>query len=453
MGAFKAYDIRGIYNKDFNREDVYRMGFFLPFVLKAKKVLIGRDVRHSSDEIFEALTSGIMDAGADVYDMGLTTTPMVYWATAKYGFEASVQITASHNPPEYNGLKVSRRKALPVGYDSGLGELEQLVKNSPVESAAPKGKQFSFDIREEYVAFIKKFSTDFSRLKIAIDCSNGMAALLVKEFFGNLPHYIFDDLDGSFPNHAPNPLEEENVDALKELVVKEKCDVGIIFDGDADRVMFVDEKGRFIRPDIMIALLGEYFSKKGTLGQVVMDIRSSKRVGAYLEKLGFKTYLWKVGRAFAAPKLKELDAVYGGELAGHYYFKDFYFSDSAFLAVMLLLDVVAEKHTKGYSLSQLVDKINGNWANSGEVNFKIDNKSEAMAALKNHFTGLEAPKVFLDFDGYRIEYNDWWFNVRPSNTEPYLRFIAEATTSELLAQKLSEVREVLWPFLHTNMPN
>ncbi|MDZ4204799.1 MAG: phosphomannomutase/phosphoglucomutase [Bacteroidales bacterium] len=446
MGAFKAYDIRGIYNKDFNKHDVYRIGFFLPQLLKSTKVLVGRDIRESSDEIFEALAHGITDAGADVYDLGLSTTPMVYWATANFGFDASVQITASHNPREYNGMKVSRTLAMPVGYDTGLGELEKLVRNTPVEPVIRRGTIHPFPVHSDYVDFIRGFMSDFSKLKIAIDCSNGMAAMLVKEFFGNAPAYIYDEMDGTFPNHEPNPLEEENVEDLKKLVVREKCDLGIIFDGDADRVMFVDEKGRFVRPDLMIALLGHYFKNKGRLGSVVMDIRSSKGVESYLNKLGFQCYLWRVGRAYATPKLRELDATFGGELAGHYYMKDFYYSDSAFLAVMLMLDVIATHHEQGMPFSQLIENINAGWANSGEVNFRIEQKAKAMEALRDHFNAIESPQVFLDFDGFRLEYASWWFNVRPSNTEPYLRFLAEATSHEILDQKLREVKEVLSRF-------
>lgn len=444
--AFKAYDFRGIFDYDFTLDDVYKIGYFLPQLLKSDKVLVGRDIRTSSDDIFKALTEGITDTGADAYDMGLTTTPMVYWATAKFGFGASVQITASHNPKEYNGLKVSRSEALPVGYDTGLNQLEALVETGKIVKKDTKGKIHVFRFIEEYIDFINAYRPDFSKLIIAVDCSNGMASLFVKEFLGDQLHYIYDEPDGSFPNHEPNPLEEENVEDLKNLVLEKGCDLGIIFDGDADRVMFVDNLGRFIRPDILIALLGDYFKKHDRIGPVVMDIRSSKRVGEYLEKLGFETHLWKVGRAFAALKLRELDAVFGGELAGHYYFKDFFFSDSAFLAVMLMLDVLAEKQAKGISLSQWVDEVNGTWANSGEINFKIVRKAEAMEALKDYFTQTEKALAFLDFDGYRIEFIDWWFNVRPSNTEPYLRFLAEAESHEVLSAKLQKVREIISKF-------
>ena len=221
MNAFHAYDIRGIYNSDFNKDDVYKIGFFLPKLLNTNKIFVGRDMRTSSPEIFEYLCKGITDAGADVHTCGLTTTPMVYFATARYGFHASVQITASHNSKEYNGMKISRDNALPVGLDTGLGELKTMMETLPVKPLDHKGKIINFDFREEYLAFQKKYLSDLSQLKIAVDCSNGMAALLIKDILGSAPAYIFDELDGTFPNHEPNPLIEDNVEALKSLVKKE----------------------------------------------------------------------------------------------------------------------------------------------------------------------------------------------------------------------------------------
>ena len=242
MSAFKAYDFRGVFGKDYTLDDIYRIGFFLPELLNVKKILVGRDMRLSTPAMFEALTNGITDAGCDVYDMGLTTTPMVYYFTAKHNFDASVMITASHNPKEYNGLKVSRTGALPVGYDTGLGQLEQMIKETPVP-APTKGKIFPHDVKEEYLAFQRQYSYDISNLKIAMDCSNGMATILVKDLFGTAPVYLYDELDGTFPHHEANPLEKENMRDLQQLVLKEKADIGVIFDGDADRVLFVDEKG------------------------------------------------------------------------------------------------------------------------------------------------------------------------------------------------------------------
>ena len=444
MGAFHAYDIRGIYNVDFDKEIAYKVGFFLPKLLSADKVLVGRDARVSSDEIHDYLLKGLTDAGADVYDIGLSTTPMVYFGTANYGFKASVQITASHNPAEYNGLKVSRENALPVGYDTGLGQIKEWIESGrETVPATVKGVVHPMDIKADYLAFLLKYKEDWSSLKIAMDVSNGMASLFVRDIFGDQPAYIYEDMDGRFPNHEPNPLVQKNVEDLKKLVAQTKADIGVIFDGDADRVMFVDENSRFISPDLMIAVLGHYFlEERGEKGYIHQDIRSSKAVGEYLAPMGGVMNTWRVGRAYAALKLREIDGVYGGELAGHYYFRDFFYSDSGLLAAILILNVVAKMKVQGVSLSQLVSRIE-KYKNSGEINFRLEDKKGAMDAVRDYFMGTEQSTAYMDFDGYRVEFPQWWFNIRPSNTEPYLRFLCEATTQELLDEKVAKVREIL----------
>lgn len=444
MGAFHAYDIRGVYNVDFDKETAYKTGFFIPELLGADKVLVGRDCRVSSDEIHDSLVKGITDAGADVYDLGLSTTPMVYFGTADYGFKASVQITASHNPAQYNGMKVSRENALPVGLDNGLGQIRDWIDaGRECKVAGKRGEVHMMDIHKAYLDFLLKYRQDYSGLKIAMDVSNGMASLYVKEIFGDAPAYIYDTMDGRFPNHEPNPLIQENVADLKALVKKTGADIGVIYDGDADRVMFVDENSRFISPDLMIAVLGHWFlEEKGEKGIVLQDIRSSKAVGEYLRPMGAEMVTWKVGRAFAARKLREIDGVYGGELAGHYYFRDFFYSDSGLLASILILNVVARMKKQGISLSRLISRIE-KYHNSGEINFRIEDKQGAMDAVRDYFMNAEKPTAYMDFDGYRVEFQDWWFNIRPSNTEPYLRFICEASTEGLLDEKVGIVRRLL----------
>lgn len=445
MGAFHAYDIRGIYNKDFDKEIAYKVGFFLPELLKAKDILVGRDARVSSPEIREWLVKGITDAGANVTDIGLSTTPMVYFATAKYGFKCSVQITASHNPKEYNGLKVSCENALPVGYDNGLGDIEKwIIEGKECIKADHCGTITKKDIKKEYIKFLSKYKADYSNLNIGVDFSNGMAALVVKDILGTPAniHYIFDEIDGTFPNHEANPLVPENIVALQGLVKKEKCDIGVIYDGDADRVMFIDENSKFISPDLIIALMGHYWlEKRGFKGNVLQDIRSSKAVGEYLKPMGAQMNTWKVGRAFAARKLREIDGIYGGELAGHYYFKEFFYSDSGIMASLIVLDIVAEMKRNGISLSQAISMI-ARYKNSGEINFKIENKKAAMDAVRDFFINQEKPVASMDFDGYRVEFKKWWFNIRPSNTEPFLRFIAEAQTDKLLKEKVEKAKEI-----------
>lgn len=444
MGAFHAYDIRGIYNVDFDRETAYKVAYFIPELLGTDKVAVGRDCRVSSDEIHDAVLKGIADAGADVYDLGLTTTPAVYFATANFGFKASIQITASHNGPQYNGMKVSTENARAVGYDAGLKTIRQWIdEGRPTPVAAKRGSVHPLDVTEDYLAFLLRYKGDYSNIRIAMDLSNGMANLYAKRIFGDAPDYLFDELDGRFPNHDPNPLIPKNIEALQALVRKSGADVGVIYDGDADRVMFVDENARFISPDLMIAVLGRYFLvERGEKGLVLQDIRSSKAVGEYLAPMGGEMRTWKVGRAFAAEKLREIDGVYGGELAGHYYFRDFFYSDSGLLASIIILNVVSALKKEGRTLSSLIAEIE-KYENSGEINFRLEDKAGAMEAVREMFCAQEKPTAFMDFDGYRVEFPQWWFNIRPSNTEPYLRFICEASSRELLDEKVAAVRKLL----------
>ena len=465
MRAFKAYDIRGVYNRDFDGDDVYKIGFFLPKLLNTEKILVGFDCRTSSPEIFQRLCEGITEAGADVYQMGFATTPMVYYITASEGFEASVQITASHNSKECNGLKISRTNAFPVGEDTGLRELKRMTEEEKIVPVENKGTVHDYGGSiPKMVQFLQKHKKDISNLDIGIDCSNGMASLLVKQVIGNSPEYIFDTMDGTFPNHEPNPLNQKNVESLKNLILDKKLDIGVIFDGDADRVMFVDENGRFIPPDIITAVLAVHFFNRSTqsflapesdppllraiLEQlntnqwVVHDIRTSRAVPEFIDKMGGKTFMWKVGHPHAKLKMRELDAVCGGELAGHYYFRDFYYCDSAMVACLIVLGIASEMKENGHAFSSLIELI-AKYANSGEINFKIENKTEMMETLKEHFTSQEKPLNIYDMDGYRIEFPDWWFNIRPSNTEPYLRLVVEADTEELLNIKLDEIEAIL----------
>ena len=446
MSAFKAYDIRGVWGKDFNEDTVYKIGYFLPELLNTDHVIVGRDVRASSPTIHDRLIEGITDRGADVLDLGLSTTPMVYWATTHLNADASVQITASHNPAEYNGLKISRTGALPVGGDSGLKDLEKMVNEKQVVPVEKKGsvKDYSY-VRDEYVEYFLPLSKGLEDLNISLDCSNGMSNLVIKDILANNKniHYIYDSFDGTFPNHEPNPLEEKNCRDLEKEVIKNKSDVGVIYDGDADRVIFVDDKGQWIQPDYVTAVLGYYYGKQGRKGNALCDIRTSKSTTDYLEKNGWNCTLWKVGHAFAKIKIREIKGIFGGELAGHYYFQDFGNCDSGVLASLLVLHVVKDLKKEGKKLSDLLAEI-VTYANSRETNFKLENKDGAIGALYEKYAP-SAEKV-MDFDGYRIEYSDWWFNVRKSNTEPYLRIVAEAKDENLLKAKMEEISAIIHQF-------
>ena len=447
MGAFHAYDIRGVWGVDFDASLAYKVGYFIPSLLGASKVLVGRDCRLSSQQIRDALVRGVCDAGADVDDLGLATTPLVYYGTASLGYKASVQITASHNPAEYNGMKLSRENALPVGLDSGLGQIKEWVesgRSTPV--AERRGRVRSLDIRRQYLDFLQGFKqSGTSGLNLSFDLSNGMACLFAHEVFkGENAGFIFDTLDGSFPNHDPNPLLPCNTQALRDFVRGRGSDLGIIYDGDADRVMFVDDRSRFVAPDLVIALMAEYFCgiKGAERPRVLQEIRSSKGVGEALEEYGAELHTWRVGRAYAAPKLREIDGLWGGELAGHYYFKDFFYSDSGLLASIIMVRIVSALKERGVRLSERMDEMS-RYRNSGEINFRVEDKKGAMDAVKAYFESSGTPSAVMDFDGWRLEWPQWWFNIRPSNTEPYLRFICEARSEALLQEKIALAQEII----------
>jgi len=321
--------------------------------------------------------------------------------------------------------------------------LEKLVESKEPKITKTKGTIQKIELREAYMAFLNSYRSDFSELRIAVDCSNGMASLFVKDLLGTNAFYINDKADGNFPGHDPNPLKPSNQEQIKSMVINRQCDIGLIFDGDADRVMFIDENGQFISPDLIIALLGHYFfEQKGMKGKVLQDIRSSKAIGEYLAQFGAEVETWRVGRAYGAGKLREIDGLYGGELAGHYYFRDFYYSDSALLAALIVLDLLTKFKESGFTLSKLIKAISG-YHNSGEINFKIEQKQAAMDAVCAFFTKNEKPVQTLDFDGYRLDFEDWWFSIRPSNTEPYLRFIAEAQSEKKLNEVVAATNKII----------
>jgi len=440
MKAFKAYDIRGVFDSDMSVELAYKVGFFLPKLLDAKTILVGRDMRISSPVIFESLSKGITDANCNVLDISLSSTPMVYFSTVYFKADGSVQITASHNPAKYNGLKISRKMAVPVGGETGLKTLEEMCKNEKVVVKNEKGTIKSVDGKTPYIKFLRKYKDDYSKLKIAVDCSNGMASLLIKDILGEDVIYLNDTLDGTFPSHEPNPLDPNNCKQLQHAVVKNKCDLGIIFDGDADRVMFIDEKGGYIPADHLMAILGEKMLEMRGERIAVVDIRTSKSTTEHLEKLGYRVIMWKVGHVHAKAKLRETGAVFGGELAGHYYFKEFNNCDSGLFAMIMLLNLISKKHEENQSLSTLISDI-VKYEASGEINFKVENKDEVIDILKNTYSE-KALKV-LDTDGFRIEYKSWWFGVRKSNTEPYLRLVVEASNKQELKEKIEELTKII----------
>ena len=333
MGFFKAYDMRGTFGVDFDLETVRRVGLALPRVVSGSRWLVGRDCRRTSDGVAEALKEGLRLAGAEVFDLGLSTTPMVYFFTAVDGYDGSVMVTASHNPPSDNGLKVSRRSSTPVGYADGLDKVERLVADSSLSFAGRRGEEHTLDHAEaigRYAARLEELTRgiSLSGLKYAVDCSNGMASLFVRRLFPGAT-VINDVLDGSFPAHSPNPLNPEARKQIASLVREKNLHCGVIFDGDADRAMFVDENGDFVQPDYLIPLVARASmaecAAEGASAQrrtVLHDVRTSRGTVEALEEMGCTPFMVRVGHAFAKPAMREQSAICGGELAGHYYFGD-----------------------------------------------------------------------------------------------------------------------------------
>ncbi len=445
MNPFKAYDIRGVYNRDITPELAYRIGRVAPGVFHAASVLVGRDPRVSSPALRDALCRGITDSGADVVDLGICTTPTTYYFTGENGFDCGIMITASHNPKEHNGLKFSKTGALPAGYESGLSEVEAATKKPLPPPAAKPGSVRTFDYLETLLAYYRSKLPDLSGLRFAVDTSNGSSGLLARRLFGDRAVYLNEPLDGTFPNHSPNPLEPAASRQLSEAVVSGGLDGGVIFDGDADRCMFVDERGAFIRPDLVTAVLARTMLARYPASNILCDIRTSRSTTEEISRLGGVPHLWKVGHAFAKLRLRELDAPVGGELAGHYYYREFHHCDSAVLTAMTVLGVVAEAKRAGKTFASIIASFD-RYANTGECNYTVPDKAGALRAVHD-WAAARAPDTVFDFDGYRFEWADRWFNIRPSNTEPYLRLIAEARDADSLAALKAELEEVLSPFI------
>ena len=448
MGFFKAYDMRGTFGVDFDLDTVYRVGRELPGVIGAKRFLVGRDCRQTSPQVAAVLMAGLAEGGAEVSDLGLATTPMVYFFTAEDDFDASVMITASHNPPTDNGLKVSKRGAMPVGYESGLAEVERRV--------AGEGKAIGMSLKfrtcekatsvtdperlARYVAWLRAHALPTSDLKFAVDCSDGMASILAHELFPGAV-FINDTPNGAFPHHSPNPLLAASREQLAAVVREKGLDCGVIFDGDADRCMFVDETGAFIQPDYLIPVLASTYHEPGAT--VIHDVRTSRAAIEAIRAQGATPVIGKVGHAYAKVLLREVKAVCGGELAGHYYFRDFHGCDSGELAALRILGAFAEAKAQGQTVSAFMAPLLGKYANSGEVNFKVEDKPAAIARVLEAAKGLAPETGRTTIDGYRLEYDAGWISVRQSNTEPYLRLIVECDTRARLNEWLGRLTSAI----------
>ena len=427
MGIFKAYDIRGVYGSDFDAETSRRIAYFSVIHLAAERVVLSRDMRSSSPEIASAAARGIVDAGAHCLDIGQASTPMNYFAVVHMDADAAIQITASHNPGEYNGFKISRRGAQPVGYDSGLSEIEKLVVGKGNITPVGGGKREETDVSEAYTRHVLSTAGEISPLTIVVDAANGMGGLTLPAILDGLPVKsipLFFELDGSFPNHDPNPLKSENLVQLCDRVRAEGADLGVAFDGDADRCVFVDETGRVISCDLITAIIGREMVSRSGGGKVIYDVRSSRAVREEIEKAGGTAIREKVGHSFIKATMRREDALFGGELAGHYYFKDNFYADSAAIAMVKFLEIITSSGKKASELVGLVNR----YVTTGEINLEVEDKDEIIRRITDEFSDGSLDSL----DGITCDYSNWWFNVRKSNTEPLLRVVIEANDEATL---------------------
>lgn len=447
---FKAYDIRGIYPDQFDETDAWKIGYgtarFLRSLLTGyergqanyQSLCVGRDMRTHSEKLATALIDGMNAAGANVIDIGMIDTPQMYFAINHLGTCGGVQVTASHNPAKYNGFKVSGLQAKPVGVDTGLRDIEHIAMALVHTKGRSDGSVQKHDLTKEYKNHVLKFlSPRIKPLKVAVDASNGMAGKTVPAVFGDLPVEFVElnfEHKGKF-KHEPNPLVEKYLAELKRTVKKEKCDFGICFDGDADRLMMIDEKGKTIGCDLITALMAEYFLVQYPNSTVVYDLRSSWVVAEEILKNGGTPRRERVGHAFMKKALRDSHAVFGGELSGHFYYRDNFWADSAMITLAHVLNIVSKSEV---SVSELIKPLK-RYHSSGEINFEVADKKAAMATLTKMYSDADIDNL----DGVTIRYKDWWFNCRPSNTEPLLRLNVEAKTAEMLKEKLEELEKQL----------
>lgn len=438
MDVFKAYDVRGIYGTELTDSLAYAVGRALVVYLKAKHVAVGHDMRSHSAPLYKNLIQGMIDEGATVWKIGLCETPALYFAVHHLKTDGGAMITASHNPPQYNGIKLTRQQALPIGQGNGMEEIKQLAESISKKPKKKGGKIKEVDIWSAYVKHVTSFLKKPKPLNIVIDAANGMSGFTVPKVFKNLPFTItplYFTLDGSFPNHEANPLKEENTKDLQRLVKKQKADLGIAFDGDCDRAFFITEKGERIPADFLEAFVADYLLKRYPKATVLYDIRSTWVVKETVQKAGGKAYMSKVGHAYIKKQMRETNAVFAGELAGHFYFRENFFTDSGMIAAMHVLNILCESDQP---FSELI-KPYLRYYQSGEINFTVKNTDNVLKEVKK----LYKDGTVCEIDGIRVDYEDYWFNVRKSNTEPLIRLTLESKTSAVLKKKTKELSNII----------
>jgi phosphomannomutase len=433
MRIFKAYDIRGTVPDELDADIAHRIGRATARFLAAKTLVVGRDARSHSPELADALIRGIRDNGADVFDLGLASTPMMYFAVEELAASGGVIVTASHNPAEYNGFKICREHAIPVGEAGGLVEIEALTSESPAAPREPRGARHQRRLHSSYVEHVLAVGAGRPRCKVAIDCGNGMAAVGLEPLLEKLPlevERLYFEPDGTFPNHDADPLKVENLADVGAAVRRCSADFGVAFDGDADRAVFVDETGRPISSDLVTALLARHLLRKQPGGRVLYDVRSSRVVPEVIEQAGGIAELCRVGHSFVKAQMRESGAIFGGELSGHFYFqfRSGLIADDGIAAFVAMLDVLSEE---ARPLSEIIEPLR-RYAASGEINRRVNDVGNVLAQIEaEHENAPEISKI----DGLLVRYEDWWFNLRPSNTEPVLRLNLEADTAARMVEE------------------
>ncbi len=447
LTAFKAYDIRGRIPSELNEDLAYKIGQAFVAFLKPRRVCVGRDIRLSSDQLCTALIRGLTDSGAEVYDIGLCGTEGVYFGTFSGGFDGGIMVTASHNPPDYNGMKLVREQSKPISADSGLMDMARMIEtgNLPPKAAVP-GRVTKLDLNSRYDQHLLSYVEigKLKPLKVVVNAGNGGAGLVIDRLEPQLPFEfikLHHEPDGTFPHGVPNPMLEENRQVTTDAILANKADVGLAWDGDFDRCFFFDENGTFIEGYYLVGLLAEVFLRREKGGRIVHDPRLTWNTLDVVEQYGGKTVLSKSGHAFIKQVMRDHDAIYGGEMSAHHYFRDFAYADSGMIPWLIVLQVMSET---GKSLSELVGERMRMYPASGEINRKLaPEKGGAKAVLARAEAAYKATAKSVDYtDGLSMEFDTWRFNMRASNTEPLVRLnvesrgdaaLMQAKTQELLA--------------------
>ena len=445
QNIFKAYDVRGVYPSEINEDVSNTIARAFVAYLKANRIAVSRDMRVSSSSLAEAFIDGARSQGANVVDHGMMSTDMLYYSVAKGHYDGGAQITASHNPKQYNGLKLVREAAHPLSGDAGISDIRNMILNKSIPDPPNRyGTLSEANVLKDYINHVSSFidTSIIHPYKLVLDAGNGMAGLVAPPIFDLLPCQttrLCFDIDGTFPEHEANPLIAENRELLTRHVLTEHADAGIAWDGDADRCFFVDGEGQFIAGDFITTLLAEAFLLRHPSETILYDVRASYAVKDTVKRHGGLALMNRVGHAFFKQRMRDERAVFGGEVTGHYYFRDNFFADNGLIPALMILELMSRKHR---TLRELLEPLREKYFISGEINTNIGDIATGRRKM-NELSSRYADATVYHLDGVSIEYPDWHFNVRPSNTEPLLRLNLEATTREVMEQKREEILEFI----------